>query len=414
MMKRKIHTVHVIVDGKIDNYIVFHHSHSESALQLQGGEEEEFNLDHVKHEPNDSLEMFLKQTSKRMNDPISLSSIFLGDAQYQTLFWNSDDEILSAAVDTLGFSNWECISQIWFENKKTDDQCFKRSIELKLKSKNHRKIISYDNNSKNIINLESKVEVDSKMSNKKSHRQLEALETRRLFGKERNEWELNIINQAYIVGKSNLKTILEMNCVSDAMAVGKETSISFSSLAVLMKELPRPEWLADTTSVIHYFSPLKKPPKSIEELEDSKVLSPIWVLEEDMFFHDAGNSSNISPSPALFDNPFQSNIMMESVRQSESTAAPEQEPNDNLHYVLNLKSTYFQDILENSLKDEINSITPMKRSHEEYMLNAADENAKLEHFNSPPLQNSFLPITLSPAPPVKQIRPRPKQFFFIR
>jgi hypothetical protein len=237
------------------------------------------------------------------------------------------------------------------------------------------------------------------------------LETRRLFGKERNEWELNIINQAYIVGKNNLKKILEMNCVSDAMTVGKETSISFSSLAVLMKELPRAEWLEDTTSVIHHFSPLKKPPKAIEKLEDSKVLSPIWVLEEDMFFH-AGTSSNFSPSPVLFDNPVQSNIMMESVRQPESTAAPEQEPNENLHYVLNLKSTYLQDILENSLKDEINSITPMKRSHEDYMLNAADENVKLEHFNSPPLQNSFLPITLSP--PVKQIRPRTKQFFFIR
>jgi hypothetical protein len=81
MIEKKIHTVHIIVDGKIDNYIVFHHSHSESALKLQGGEEE-FNLDYIKHETNDSsVEMFFKQTSKRMNDPISLSSIFLGDAQ---------------------------------------------------------------------------------------------------------------------------------------------------------------------------------------------------------------------------------------------------------------------------------------------------------------------------------------------
>jgi hypothetical protein len=416
-MKRKIQTLHVIIGGKIDNYIVFDYCADPAQAPPPVGEAEQEELklllskdNYYANTKNRSVEMLIKETSKRNFGTISTSSFFLGDPLYQTLFWNSDDEILSAAVDTLGFSNWECVSQIWFESEKTEEQCFKRSIHLKLKQKSKRKIIAHENNY-TTSDLDGGVEVDSKLFIK-SQRQLEALETRRLFGKKRNEWELDVIHRSYLVGRSKLRKILEMNNISDAkVLLGKDFSISISSLAAQMKDLSQKE--VDDSVLNHSIlqcnnkMTLKSIPRSIQELEDSKVLSPTIKVKEAEFFNDYdGNLSS-------WDYQFLSNTMID-LEQQESK---EQENHDSV-YVLNLKSTDLRGYLEKALEDEIESITtptPINRNPECIfdVVNNAGETT-LEDFSSPKLQYSILPILPITVSPVKPSSLRPKQFFFIR
>lgn len=178
-------------------------------------------------------------------------------------FWHSDDEILLAAVDTLGFSDWERVSSIWFLREKSPEECTRRAFELALKPRKR----------KNREGFGKPITFEALIIPPKRRRELEALEEKRLFGKVRGRCEQDIVHRAYIVGETRLQKILKLNGTKGAVETGEDISVSYSSLNMEMKRVSAKE-VEDSIRSGARSVTLKKLPKAVAEMEDSQVLSP--------------------------------------------------------------------------------------------------------------------------------------------
>ena len=187
-----------------------------------------------------------------------------------------DNKILFAAVNTLGSNNWGRVAKYWFNELKTREECEIRWESIKddvtvqkslitinnrdaensacdtVKSSNHEVSTNSSYSQKhfnhNLFSEHSIVHVvrdnnkhrtirnnNLKQISQRKRRELEVLEERRLFGKERSEIEKELIERAFFVGQTKLEKIMRMN-----NAESKEkncTTISFSSIITEMMKI---------------------------------------------------------------------------------------------------------------------------------------------------------------------------------
>jgi len=276
-------------------------------------------------------------------------------------FWRSDDEILLAAVDTLGFSDWERVSSTWFRNEKAPDECARRALGLALKPRKR----------KNRSGFGKPIKFGAEIIPPKKRRELEALEERRLFGKIRAPEELDVIHRAYIVGGTMSERILMLNGTREAVEMGEDVSISFSSLVMEMKHISDQEVEKSIRDSYKNIAP-KRLPKAVAEMQELQVLSP--------------------PRRAV------SSI----ADYSQSYAGEETAGNGHL---LNLDSSELKNPLKDALEENLQLLSPAKND-------LVPDDTCLVDFASPKMNT---PIPWLPFPPrAIQGLITPKQFFLIR
>jgi len=288
------------------------------------------------------------------------SSIGEGDSSVDGSTWKqTDDAILRAAVDTVGF-DWKRVSNLWFNDNKAEEECYNRATELDISTRKIPNKYGFNCFRKEPVRSTTHLSI-------RRRRELEALEERRLFGKTRSDFENQLIHRAYLVGHSKLETLLRMNAIE---AEGDEIGLTFSSLMVEMQALNK---LDVKNSMRNAAKSIPKLPKAISELQDAQVLSPQRYPSNNN--HD-GSAKN-GPVPGEYKTD---------------------------RRLINLKSTELP--IESALMDAIEILTPEKRkgpSHEE---------EDLAKFISPVMSNPFpcLPIT----PPKVKFPVAPKTYFMFR
>lgn len=279
----------------------------------------------------------------------------------ESCFWHSDDEILLAAVDTIGFSDWDHVSSTWFRNEKAPDECARRALGLALKPRKR----------KNRSGFGKPIKFGAEIIPPKKRRELEALEERRLFEKIREAAELDVIHRAYIVGGTMSERILMLNGTREAVEMGEDVSISFSSLVMEMKLVSAQEVDKSIRDSCKNIAP-KRLPKAVAELQESQVLSP--------------------PRRTV------SSIADYSLSCTDEETAS----NGRL---LNLDSSELKNPLKDALEENLQLLSPSKND-------LAPDDACLVDFMSPKMNN---PIPWLPFPPQAIQGPiLPKQFFLIR
>ncbi len=178
-----------------------------------------------------------------------------------------DDEALLAAVNTLGVDSWDRIVKYWFNESKTKNECRSRWDTL-MKDKN-----PSDGTKVNKVGPKTQVLADRtniKQVSLRKRRELEALEERKLFGKERPQLEKELIHRAYIVGQNKLEKIMRMN---DAESKGKfGTTISISSI---VSEMEKVDPAVVECSLKSKSKIVRKLPRSVMEINEQNLLSPI-------------------------------------------------------------------------------------------------------------------------------------------
>lgn len=184
-------------------------------------------------------------------------------------YWTErDDEALLAAVNTLGVDSWDRIVKYWFNESKTKSECRRRWDTLMMKDKNHS-----DGTKVNKVGPKTQILADRtniKQVSLRKRRELEALEERKLFGKERPQLEKELIHRAYIVGQNKLEKIMRMN---DAESKGKfGTTISISSV---VSEMERVDPSVVECSLKSKSKNVRKLPRSVMEINEQNLLSPI-------------------------------------------------------------------------------------------------------------------------------------------
>ena len=279
----------------------------------------------------------------------------------ESCFWHSDDEILLAAVDTLGFSDWERVSSTWFRNKKSPDECATRALELDLKPRKR----------KNRTEFGKPIKFGAEIIPHKRRRELEALEERRLFEKIRGADEIDLIHRAYIVGGTRSERILMLNGTREAVEIGEDVSVSFSSLVMEMKQVSAQDVEKSIRDGHRNIAP-KRLPKAVAEMQESQVLSP-----------PRRSVSSIAD-------------------YSMSCAGEETAGNEHL---LDLDSSEINNVLKDALEESLQLLSPTKND-------LALDDTCLVDFVSPKMKN---PIPWLPFPPRAIQGPiLPKQFFLIR
>ena len=275
----------------------------------------------------------------------------------------AEDEILRAAVDTLGFSDWKRVSEIWYDGKKTKEECQRRSMELDLSIPLRRKNqVGFFNFKRRDPSTNTSFQ---KYLSTRRRREMEAMEERRLFGKARSDLEIQLIHRAFIVGQRSHDKILKMNAVSSER--NDLIDLTFSSLMVEMKRTRDADVENSIQSAVKAITKL---PKAIAELKDEQVLTPV---------------RNQHP-------PTVENLGM--IENRKLTKKKEERK------VLDLKSNDLP--IESALFDTIETLTPLKVD------NSGEDWGE---FSSPLLDTAFpcLPIPTAPA------RHRaPKPFFLFR
>ena len=259
---------------------------------------------------NSFLRSAISEGEYIQNNLDSLSNCDFDEKTYNDIgdrsaIWTKgDDETLCAAVNTLGQCSWERISKYWFNGLKFDFECEYRWEDIKdsnldIPFKSGTKYLNSDNIgnkrpsqfdsscnwsslSANCCNDERKKETVQNLLKKsvnrnntkpvsiRKRRELEALEERRLFGKDRSEVEKQLIHRAYIIGQTKLEKILRMNA---AESKGEnDTTISFSSIVTEMKKIPDKIF---ENSLKSTSKNIRKLPRSVMEIEEQDVYSPI-------------------------------------------------------------------------------------------------------------------------------------------
>ena len=281
-------------------------------------------------------------------------------------FWNSDDDILLAAVDTLGFTDWERVSSIWFLHEKAPEECAARAYELAMKPRKR----------KNREGFGKPIKFEAPIILPKRRRELESLEERRLFGKMRDRCEQDLIHRAYIVGETRLQRILKLNGTKEAVETGEDITISYSSLMMEMKRISTKE-INDSIRAGARSITLKKLPKAVAEMEDSQVLTPPRRAVDGIALHHAVGCAIVG------------------------------ETNDDAH-LLDLGVSELLIPLKDALDNNIMLLSPTKNDG-----GLADDTCScLADFASPKMKipNPWLPF---PSQAVQGVAV-PKQFFFIR
>ncbi len=230
----------------------------------------------------------------------------------------NDDETLRAAVNTLGLNCWGRISKHWFHGKKIDFECQHRwetlsngknhyeenkndksSFTSSLSSTNQSSCTSTNTSSTSFIQnryddgkrkcIKPSVEPPKTMKSipLRKRRELEAMEERRLFGKDRSDAEKDLIHRAYIVGQNKMEQIMRMNA---AETKGEyETTISFSSVVTEMKNVKSSD-VEDSLKA----NSKRKLPRSVMEIEEKKLLSP---MSDAVVVGNAHQKTKKDPSP---------------------------------------------------------------------------------------------------------------------
>jgi len=192
--------------------------------------------------------------------------------------WASEDnDILQKAISTIGI-NWEIIAKDWFNGLKSANYLANQwKILCLLQTSNDTRTNVHTISSsllsttqptltlKHCNNTHSK----EKPISGRRRKELESLETKKLFGKQLSEEEIILVHRAYFIGQNMIDKILRMNNTQE-IKDGNNISVSFDSLIVEIQRVPRDKVLASRTSMSRWLQNL---PCTIGKRRDEKVIS---------------------------------------------------------------------------------------------------------------------------------------------